>query len=117
MGFVSGDFNRHPVAAFMEPVFRHLAKDPNVTVYVYYNRAITDVYTTRLRSQVARWNDTSGLSDADLTEKIRSDGIDVLIDLVGHTGYNRLLTFARKPAPVQASWMGYLGTTGIGAMD
>jgi predicted O-linked N-acetylglucosamine transferase (SPINDLY family) len=117
VGFVSGDFNKHPVAVFMEPVFRHLANDPSVSVHAYYNRSVNDEVTHRLRSLVERWHDISGLPDAALADKIRADGIDVLIDLSGHTGYNRLLTFARKPAPVQATWMGYLGTTGMTSMD
>jgi predicted O-linked N-acetylglucosamine transferase (SPINDLY family) len=117
VGFVSGDFNNHPVAAFMEPVFQHLVSDPSVTVYAYYNRVVNDATTARLRALVPLWNDVSGLSDIELTEKIRTDGIDVLIDLAGHTAYNRIMVFARKPAPVQASWMGYLGTTGMQAMD
>lgn len=117
VGFVSGDFNGHPVAVFMEPILRHLATDPSVTVHAYYNRTIHDGVTQRLRSLVEHWHDVVMLTDVALARKIRSDGIDVLIDLSGHTGHNRLLTFARRPAPVQATWMGYLGTTGMASMD
>jgi predicted O-linked N-acetylglucosamine transferase (SPINDLY family) len=117
VGFVSGDFNQHPVSVFMEPVFRYLANDPSLTVHAYYNRTVTDPITVMLRSLVPNWHDIAGLSDDELADKIRADGIDVLIDLSGHTGYARLLVFGRKPAPVQASWMGYLGTTGLTAMD
>ncbi|MDR5830031.1 tetratricopeptide repeat protein [Caballeronia sp. LP006] len=117
VGFVSGDYNQHPVAVFIEPVFRYLVNDPSVRVHAYYNRSVTDEVTRTLRDIVPRWHDVSGCSDAALADKIRADGIDVLIDLSGHTAYNRLLTFARKPAPIQATWMGYLGTTGMTAMD
>jgi predicted O-linked N-acetylglucosamine transferase (SPINDLY family) len=117
VGFVSGDFNQHPVSVFMEPVFRHLVKDESLTVHAYYTRTVSDPLTVKLREMVPNWHDIAGLSDDELADKIRADGIDVLIDLTGHTAYGRLLVFARKPAPIQASWMGYLGTTGMSAMD
>ncbi|KQR79597.1 hypothetical protein ASG35_06825 [Burkholderia sp. Leaf177] len=117
VGFVSGDLYQHAVATFVEPVLTYLARDPSVAVHVYYNYSITDEVNARLRSHVRHWNSVPGMTDAQLADKIRADGIDVLIDLSGHTGRNRLLTFARKPAPIQASWMGYPGTTGLRAMD
>ncbi|KND61352.1 putative O-linked N-acetylglucosamine transferase, SPINDLY family [Candidatus Burkholderia verschuerenii] len=117
VGFVSADFNQHPVANFIEPIFRFFANDPGLSVHAYYNRNFTDDMTRKLRSLVANWHDVPGLTDADLADQIRADGIDVLIDLTGHTAHNRLETFARKPAPVQATWMGYLGTTGMTSMD
>jgi predicted O-linked N-acetylglucosamine transferase (SPINDLY family) len=117
VGFVSGDLCHHAVATFVEPLLPHLAKDPALKLHVYYNHTLQDQTTLRLKQHVRNWNDIAGLSDEALADKIRADRIDVLIDLSGHTGRNRLLTFARKPAPLQASWIGYPGTTGLQAMD
>jgi protein O-GlcNAc transferase len=76
-----------------------------------------DATTARLRQLCARWSDTSGLSHEQLAQHIHEDGVDILVDLAGHTANNRLLTFARKPAPVQVSWLGYPNTTGLLSMD
>ena len=86
-------------------------------MHAYYNFSAEDPVTRRFKDYFAQWTPVFTLSDSALAETIRRDEIDILIDLSGHTGGNRLLTFARKPAPVQASWMGYPGTTGLGAMD
>src|SRR5262249_61876564 len=80
-------------------------------------RAPPDELTARFRAAAALWRDVAGLTDERLAEQVRADGIDALIDLAGHTGSNRLLVFARKPAPVQVTWLGYEGTTGLEAMD
>jgi predicted O-linked N-acetylglucosamine transferase (SPINDLY family) len=117
LGFVSGDLFHHAISTFIEPIFEHLARDTGIEIHVYYNHSVNDEVTSRLRQNAARWNTVNGLTDAQLADKIRADGIDALIDLSGHTSRNRLLTFARKPAPIQASWMGYPGTTGLTAMD
>ncbi|MDA8129101.1 MAG: tetratricopeptide repeat protein [Betaproteobacteria bacterium] len=117
IGFVSPDFYNHAVASFIEPVLTHLSNHSKLSLHAYYNNFVDDHVTQRLRQHFADWHPIAGLTDADLAEKIRADGIDILIDLTGHTSGNRLLTFARKPAPVQASWIGYPGTTGLGAMD
>ncbi|MEF8703833.1 MAG: tetratricopeptide repeat protein [Candidatus Accumulibacter sp. UW26] len=117
IGFVSGDLHNHSVANFIEPVLAQLANYPQLSLHAYANSIIEDHVTQRLRGHVAHWNVVAGLNDADLAKKIRADGIDILIDLSGHTAHHRLLTFARKPAPVQASWIGYPGTTGLQAMD
>jgi predicted O-linked N-acetylglucosamine transferase (SPINDLY family) len=117
VGFVSGDLYHHAISTFIEPIFEHLMRDPGIEIHVYYSHSINDDVTARLRQNAARWNAVNGLNDTQLADKIRADGIDVLIDLSGHTSRNRLLTFARKPAPIQASWMGYPGTTGLMAMD
>jgi predicted O-linked N-acetylglucosamine transferase (SPINDLY family) len=117
IGFVSADLYNHAVASFLEPVLVHLSGYPQLSLHAYYNHFVNDEVTQRLRSHFAHWNPVAGLSDAALVDKIRADGIDILIDLTGHSANNRLLTFARKPAPVQASWFGYPATTGLSAVD
>ena len=117
VGFVSGDLRNHAVAYFIEPVLAHLAGRPQLSLHVYSNHPVEDAVTRRLRGYIPHWQPIVGLSDAALAQKIREDGIDILIDLSGHTAHNRLLAFAHKPAPVQVSWMGYPGTTGLNAMD
>ena len=116
IGYVSADLYNHAVASFIEPILAH--HDPReVEVFCYYNSIKHDSVTERLRSRVAHWIVCTTLSEDQLAARIRADGIDILIDMSGHTGGNRLLTFARKPAPVQASWIGYPGTCGLDAMD
>lgn len=117
IGFVTGDLYNHALANFLEPLFKFLAHKPALTLHIYYTRTQEDEVTQRFRAVLPRWNAVEHLNETDLAEKIQSDGIDILIDLAGHTMLNRLLTFARKPAPVQASWLGYLGTTGLQAID
>jgi protein O-GlcNAc transferase len=117
IGLVSGDFRNHAVANFIEPVLAELSGYQSVTLHAYYNHAHEDHVTQRLRQHFAHWQHVADLSDAELAKRIRADGIDILIDLSGHTAHNRLLTFAHKPAPIQASWIGYPGTTGLQSID
>lgn len=117
VGFVSGDLYNHAIANFIEPIFAQLAECPGVCMHVYYNNSVDDAATVRLRGYVKHWQRVDILQDAILAKQIEADGIDILIDLSGHTAKNRLPVFARKPAPIQASWMGYPGTTGLKAMD
>lgn len=117
VGFVSGDLNAHAVARFLEPALVFLAKKQSLSLHAYYTHTLEDTMTQRLHTYFSHWHAVADLSDAELAKKIRADGIDILIDLSGHTAHNRLLTFARKPAPIQVSWMGYPGTTGLQAMD
>jgi protein O-GlcNAc transferase len=117
VGFVSGDLRNHAVAHFIEPVLAHLSSYPQLSLHAYSNHTVEDAVTQRLRGYLTHWRQVAGLPDDVLAQQIREDGIDILVDLSGHTSKNRLLTFARKPAPVQASWMGYPGTTGLLAMD
>lgn len=117
IGFVSGDFRHHAVTFFTEPVLTHLSRTTQLSLHAYSNNPFEDDTSARLRKLFSSWELVAGSSDGALAEKIRSDSIDILIDLSGHTAMNRLLTFARKPAPIQASWLGYLGTTGLRAMD
>lgn len=116
VGFVSGDLHNHSVASFIEPVWANL--DPVVLdVWVYANNQQEDAVTQRLRQHVAHWQKVDLFSDEQLAVQIQADSIDILIDLSGHTEHNRLLVFARKPAPVQATWIGYPGTTGMSSID
>jgi predicted O-linked N-acetylglucosamine transferase (SPINDLY family) len=117
VGIVSGDFRNHAIANFIQPVLAHLANRPQLSLHAYANYPADDASTRSLRNFFAHWHPVSALNDDELAQKIRADGIDILIDLSGHTAYNRLLAFARKPAPVQISWMGYPATTGLTAMD
>ncbi|MGA2187123.1 MAG: tetratricopeptide repeat protein [Steroidobacteraceae bacterium] len=117
VGFVSGDYRDHPVALFIEPIFASLRSRADLQLHAYSNHSADDPATRRLRTLVPKWRAVEGLSDDEVAHRIMADGIDVLIDLSGHTAFNRLAAFARKPAPVQASWIGYPGTTGLRAMD
>lgn len=117
VGVVSGDLRNHAVASFFEPVLLLLLKMPALSIHVYDTSGLEDDVTRRLKANVRHWNDVETLSPDTLANLIRQDQMDVLIDLSGHTPANRLLTFARKPAPIQMSWIGYPGTTGLKTMD
>jgi predicted O-linked N-acetylglucosamine transferase (SPINDLY family) len=116
VGYVSPDLRRHPVGTMFAPVLeRH---DPaRVETFCYYNYPRSDVMTERMRKAAHHWRDIAALDDATVADRIRADGIDILVDLVGHTKHTRLPVFARKPAPVQVSWLGYFNTTGLATMD
>ncbi|MBI5484416.1 MAG: tetratricopeptide repeat protein [Deltaproteobacteria bacterium] len=116
LGFISGDLWNHAVAYFLEPLWADL--DPEqIEIWVYYNYHVEDSVTERLKSLANRWRSVFNMSDEALAAEIHSDSIDILFDLSGHTARNRLLVFARKPAPIQVSWLGYPGTSGLKAMD
>ena len=116
IGYVSPNFNRHPVAFFIEPVIAfHNRK--KFEVFCYSDVQISDEITERIISSVDHWRNIDNISDESADILIRKDKIDILIDLAGHTANNRLLLFARKPAPVQATYMGYPGTTGLSTID
>lgn len=116
IGFVSGDLCDHPVMLFIEPIWRLLNKQ-RYAIYAYSNRGQEDDKSRLLRSYATAWRDVHGLSDRSLATLIQEDQIDILVDLSGHTGGTRLSMFALKPAPVQASWIGYPATTGLQAID
>jgi predicted O-linked N-acetylglucosamine transferase (SPINDLY family) len=116
VGYVSGDFYSHPVGIFIEAVLAHHDKS-RYEVFCYYNRSKHDDLTARLQKSADHWCNVAGESDDELAQRVRRDSIDLLVDLAGHTAANRLPVFARKPAPVQATWMGYFATTGLPAMD
>lgn len=116
IGYVSGDFRKHPIAIFIEQVLAHHDKH-RYEIFCYSNCPISDDVTKRLRLHADYWRDAFEQSDECLARQIRQDGIDILVDLSGHTAANRLPAFALKPAPVQATWVGYVATTGLPAMD
>lgn len=116
VGYVSPDFRDHPLAFFIVPTIE--AHDRGkVEVCCYSTVRWRDSITTRLQQAADRWRDVAALSDAELANRIREDRIDVLVDLTMHSADNRLPVFARKPAPVQVSWLAYPGTTGLDAID
>ena len=116
VGYVSADLYRHPVGWLGAPAI--LAHDRDaVHVSVYANQMIRDPLTDALKSRADRWRDIAGEPDDALAQRIQQDGIDVLVDLSGHTGGNRLPVFARRVARGQASWLGYFATTGLPTMD
>ena len=116
VGYVSPDFRAHAAAAFIEPLFAHHDR-ARIEVIAYYNAWAEDETTRRLKALTDRFVTIAGWSDAQFAQAVRADAIDILVDLSGHTAGNRLLAFARKPAPVQVTWLGYLNTTGLDAMD
>jgi protein O-GlcNAc transferase len=116
VGYVSGDLGQHPIALFLRPVLMHHDRS-RFEVFCYSNGHAQDDVTAELRKHADQWRPVAGRDDAWCDALVRADGIDLLIDLSGHTGRNRLALFARKPAPVQATWLGYLNTTGLAAMD
>jgi protein O-GlcNAc transferase len=115
LGFVSADFGRHPTGYLgLRPI--ECLDKTHCSVVGYYDRLLDDDFTDRFRAAADQWRITSGWSAEKLAHQIRIDDIDILFDLTAHTGH-RLLTFARKPAPVQITWLGYVGTTGMTAID
>jgi protein O-GlcNAc transferase len=116
IGYVSPDFKKHPVAYFIEAVLLNRDKE-NFTVFCYSNALIEDEVTKRIKGYADQWRNIVAISDDEIAKLIRRDEIDILIDLAGHTANNRLLVFARKPAPIQINWIGYPPTTGLSTMD
>ena len=103
LGFVSPDLGRHPVGYFLVRVLENLGQEQHETI-CYSDRIVKDDLTHRLQAAATQWRDVIGMSDQRLAEQIRADRIDILFDLAGHTAHNRLLVFARKPAPIQITW-------------
>jgi len=117
IGFVSADLHNHPVGFFLDSVLAHWDPRGKMDAIAYSNRAAGDELTARLKGRFSEWHDISSLDDDTAARKIAADRIDVLVDLSGHTAENRLPVFARRPAPVQVSWLGYWASTGVPAMD
>jgi protein O-GlcNAc transferase len=116
VGMVSGDFLKHPVGFFLESILDNIDSG-KLELVAYPTVAKVDELTTRIKPFFKSWHSMAGLDDAAAANLIHADGIQVLIDLSGHTADNRLPVFAWKPAPVQVSWLGYFASTGVPGMD
>src|SRR5262249_59914368 len=109
VGYVSPDLAQHPVAFFLLPALTHHDR-AQVEVICYAEVGAPDSTTAQVRARADGWRSTLGLSDDQLADLVREDRIDVLVDLAGHSPGNRLGAFARRPAPVQVTYLGYPGT-------
>jgi predicted O-linked N-acetylglucosamine transferase (SPINDLY family) len=116
IGYVSPDFREHVNSYFTVPLFSNHDRR-QCAIFCYADVARPDAVTERLRGHVDAWHSTPKLNDQQMADLVRSDQIDILVDLAMHTAKNRLLLFARKPAPIQVAWLGYHGTTGLSAID
>ena len=116
IGYVSPDFRDHSVSLFFEPYLDHHDRD-EFEIYCYCAHNRPDHVTKRQKAKADHWRDIAGLPDELAARQIRDDGIDILVDLAGHTAGNRLPIFAYRPAPIQATWFGYPGTTGLTRVD
>jgi len=116
VGLVSGDLHQHPVGYFLENILARI-NPSRIELVAYSSDGIEDDLTARIKPFFTAWKSLAGLTDEAAARMIHADGIHVLLDLSGHTAQNRLMMFAWKPAPVQASWLGYFATTGLAEMD
>lgn len=113
---MTADYRMHASAFFLLPLLEN-HDSSRVEIYCYSDVARPDEITARCRRAAHAWRDIAGIPDSRVAELVRDDGIDILVDLKLHADNNRLLVFARKPAPVQATWLGYPGTTGLETID
>ena len=116
IGLVSGDMRNHPVGYFLESVLAQIEQS-RVELIAFPTHVKTDDLTIRIKPYFVEWKPLFGLNDEAAAHLIHSEGVHILLDLSGHTAHNRLPVFAWKPAPVQVSWLGYSGTTGLSQMD
>lgn len=116
IGYISGDLHTHSVSYFLEPVLQHHDYQ-RFEVFCYSTGVTKDATTERLKSLPCQWREMTAVHPKRLAGQIREDGIDILVDLTGHTGDNRLSVFAARSAPVQVSWIGYPNTSGLKQMD
>jgi len=116
IGFVSGDFINHPVGYYLLSVVKNLDKNIFSSI-IYSNNSTQDETSEHIKKYVSQWTNVKQLTDLQLSERIYSDKIDILIDMSGHTELNRLGVFVNKPAPIQVSWAAYLASTGITEID
>ncbi|WP_371810639.1 methyltransferase regulatory domain-containing protein [Dickeya sp. CFBP 2040] len=116
IGLVSGDLGNHPVTNFLEPIWNSVDRN-EFSLYAYSSFKRKDEKAEALKRTAAGWRDVDQMGDLEMATLINKDEIDILIDLSGHTAYNRLPALALKPAPIQMTWIGYPGTTGMSTMD
>ena len=116
VGYLSGDFRGHSVALFTEFLFERHRKD-NVHAYAYSSTAAHDATTRRVMAAAHAWRDVKGQTDAVVARVILDDEIDILVDLAGHTGFQRIGVLAGRAAPIQMTWLGYINTTGLTRVD
>jgi protein O-GlcNAc transferase len=116
IGYVSADLRNHPVGRFLIPLFAH-HDHRNFEIFCYADVHYSDAITDRLRAGCDVWRDIHATEDQKVANQIRQDKIDILVDLSMHTHGNRLLVFARKPAPVQVTYLAYCGSSGLQTMD
>jgi protein O-GlcNAc transferase len=116
IGYVSPNFCDHCQALFLTPLLSQHDRNA-VEVFCYSDVTVEDTITQKLRQFAHQWRDTASLPDERLAQLVRSDRIDILVDLSLHMARHRLLAFTTRPAPVQVSWLGYPGTTGVAAID
>lgn len=117
IGFVSADLREHSVARFLVSFIKTLAKNNSIQLFSYSNSCIEDTVTEELKHSFKKWTTIFQKPDREAAQIIFDDQIDILIDLSGHTGGNRLPVFSYKPAPIQISWLGYFASTGLTQMD
>ena len=117
VGFVSADFNNHAVANQIVDVLKYLSKNLNLELYIYYNSDVEDDFTEKFKRYIKNWKNIFNIDDCNTLKLIRSDKIDILIDLSGYTEGNRLEVFFNRAAPIQISWLGYLCSTGLKEID
>jgi predicted O-linked N-acetylglucosamine transferase (SPINDLY family) len=116
IGYVSSNFREHAVSIFFEPIMKHHDRE-QFEIFCYSDVPVHDAVTARIQSHADHWHDTQRLTDEQLDALIRSHQLDILVDLNGHIADNRLMVFARKPAPIQVTYLGYPDTTGLATMD
>lgn len=116
IGFLSGDLRRHSVAYFVKGALEHLDRRA-FQLYAYYNFRTEDATTATIKPMFHRWRNIFGLPDDDVAEQIRKDGVDILVDLAGHTATNRPMVLGRRPAPIQLHWIGYPNFLGLDCID
>lgn len=117
VGFVSANFNKHAVAIQILDVLEYLSKNLNFDLYIYHNSELEDYITEKFKKFISNWKNVFKIDDHNLLKIIRSDKIDILIDLSGYTAGNRLEVFFNRAAPIQVSWVGYLCSTGLKEID